>query len=38
MARNGGEAADRLQQLQEAVAYHNHRYYDLDDPEITDAS
>lgn len=37
MARNGGEAADRLRQLQEAVAYHNHRYYDLDDPEITDA-
>jgi DNA ligase (NAD+) len=30
--------AERVQQLREQLAYHNHRYYTLDAPEITDAA
>jgi DNA ligase (NAD+) len=28
---------DRIQKLRELIRYHNHRYYVLDDPEISDA-
>ncbi|MBX7114896.1 MAG: NAD-dependent DNA ligase LigA [Myxococcaceae bacterium] len=31
-------AQGRAQQLREQIAYHNHRYYTLDQPEISDAS
>ena len=31
------ESLSRIQTLQSAIAYHNHRYNDLDDPEISDA-
>ncbi len=31
------EVLNRLKQLREAAAYHGHRYYTLDDPEISDA-
>ncbi len=31
-------AAARMQALKEQIAYHNHRYYTLDAPEISDAS
>ncbi|MBL8957515.1 MAG: NAD-dependent DNA ligase LigA [Myxococcaceae bacterium] len=31
-------AADRIQKLREEIAYHNHRYYTLDAPEISDAT
>jgi DNA ligase (NAD+) len=27
----------RVEKLREAIEYHNHRYYVLDDPEISDA-
>ncbi|MFT3706819.1 MAG: NAD-dependent DNA ligase LigA [Archangium sp.] len=30
--------AERLKKLKEEIAYHNHRYYTLDAPEISDAS
>jgi DNA ligase (NAD+) len=30
-------AADRAQELRKQLEYHNHRYYVLDDPEISDA-
>ena len=30
--------AERVLTLREQLAYHNHRYYTLDDPEITDAA
>jgi len=29
--------AERAEELRRLVAYHNHRYFDLDDPEVTDA-
>ena len=32
------DAAARVKQLREEIAYHNHRYYTLDDPETSDAS
>ncbi len=28
---------ERAEELRELVAYHNHRYFDLDDPEVSDA-
>src|SRR6267143_162253 len=31
------DAAARIKQLREEIAYHNHRYYTLDDPELRDA-
>jgi DNA ligase (NAD+) len=31
-------AADRIRQLRDEIAHHNHRYYTLDQPEISDAS
>src|SRR5690606_28633382 len=31
------EVAGRIESLREQVAYHNHRYHELDDPEIPDA-
>lgn len=31
------ESLSRIQSLQALIAYHNHRYNDLDDPEISDA-
>ncbi|MDQ0189623.1 NAD-dependent DNA ligase LigA [Alicyclobacillus cycloheptanicus] len=31
------EAAQRAKELRERIAYHNRRYYELDNPEITDA-
>ncbi len=31
-------AADRIKQLRDEIAHHNHRYYTLDQPEISDAS
>ncbi len=31
------QAARRARELRELVAYHNHRYFELDDPEISDA-
>ncbi|AUW94022.1 DNA ligase (NAD(+)) LigA [Sulfobacillus thermotolerans] len=37
MASDASAIEHRIRQLQEAIAYHNHRYYDLDAPEITDA-
>jgi DNA ligase (NAD+) len=33
----GESPAKRAEELRELIAYHNHRYFDLDDPEITDA-
>jgi DNA ligase (NAD+) len=30
------EPADRIAELRELIAYHNRRYHELDDPEITD--
>jgi len=33
----GSEEAARAAQLRELVAYHDHRYFDLDEPEISDA-
>src|SRR5205823_10540959 len=35
---SGMDAADRVKQLREEIAYHNHRYYTLDSPEISDAT
>jgi len=32
------DAAGRIKKLREEIAYHNHRYYTLDSPEISDAS
>ncbi len=32
------DAADRIKKLREQIAYHNHRYYTLDSPEISDAT
>jgi DNA ligase (NAD+) len=32
------DAATRINDLREQLAYHNHRYYTLDDPELSDAS
>ncbi len=32
------KAADQIKKLREEIAYHNHRYYTLDAPEISDAS
>jgi DNA ligase (NAD+) len=32
-----GRPEDRIQQLRDLIHYHNHRYYVLDDPEISDA-
>ncbi len=29
--------AERVEELRRLIAYHNHRYYELDDPEIPDA-
>ncbi|WP_440996852.1 NAD-dependent DNA ligase LigA [Arhodomonas sp. SL1] len=34
---DNGEAARRAAELRETIAYHNHRYYVLDAPEISDA-
>ncbi|MGI6131235.1 MAG: NAD-dependent DNA ligase LigA [Bacillota bacterium] len=31
------DAAQRARELRELIRYHNHRYYVLDDPEVTDA-
>jgi DNA ligase (NAD+) len=31
-------AAERAEELRELLAYHNRRYFDLDDPEISDAA
>jgi DNA ligase (NAD+) len=33
----GGEAASRIDELRRLIEYHNHRYFDLDEPEIPDA-
>jgi DNA ligase (NAD+) len=33
----GGTPADRARELREQLAYHNYRYYVLDDPEVPDA-
>jgi len=35
--RTPAEIAGRIAELREAIAYHNRRYYQLDDPEISDA-
>ncbi|MET0579351.1 MAG: NAD-dependent DNA ligase LigA, partial [Ilumatobacteraceae bacterium] len=35
-ASGADDAAARMGTLSELVAYHNHRYHELDDPEITD--
>ncbi len=32
-----GEVAERAEALRARIAYHGHRYHELDDPEITDA-
>jgi len=32
------EALRRIRNLRREIAYHNKRYYQLDDPEITDAA
>ena len=32
-----GGAAARVAELREQLAHHNRRYYELDDPEISDA-
>lgn len=32
------DAAARIKQLREEIAYHNHRYYTLDSPEVSDAT
>jgi len=32
------KAAARIEELRELIAYHNRRYYQLDDPEISDAA
>ncbi|HBE94303.1 MAG TPA: DNA ligase (NAD(+)) LigA, partial [Desulfovibrio sp.] len=37
MSRTPSEAAQRAAELREQLEYHNHRYYVLDAPEITDA-
>ncbi|WP_053957894.1 NAD-dependent DNA ligase LigA [Sulfobacillus thermosulfidooxidans] len=37
MTSNEEAIAARIKELRESIAYHNHRYYDLDQPEITDA-
>jgi len=34
---NIGRVKDRIEQLRDLINYHNHRYYVLDDPEISDA-
>jgi DNA ligase (NAD+) len=34
---NKQQAAQKAEQLREEIAYHNYRYYVLDDPEISDA-
>jgi DNA ligase (NAD+) len=31
------DPAKRAEELRKLIAYHNHRYFDLDDPEVTDA-
>ncbi|MFW5837503.1 MAG: DNA ligase LigA-related protein, partial [Desulfovibrionaceae bacterium] len=31
------QAAQRARELRELIAFHDHRYYVLDDPQITDA-
>ncbi|MFW5859574.1 MAG: NAD-dependent DNA ligase LigA [Planctomycetota bacterium] len=39
MARSrDGECERRVRELREQIAYHDHRYYVLDDPEISDAA
>jgi DNA ligase (NAD+) len=35
--RDGGQAAERVARLRGQIAHHDHRYYVLDDPEISDA-
>jgi DNA ligase (NAD+) len=37
MASKSEITARRIQELRELIVHHNHRYYDLDQPEITDA-
>ncbi len=36
MTSRSGTNERRIQALRDLIAYHNHRYYDLDQPEITD--
>src|SRR5579875_728568 len=36
-AASGDDPAKRAEELRRLIAYHNHRYFDLDDPEVTDA-
>ena len=36
-AKGGGEAVARAAELRRQIEYHNHRYYVLDDPDISDA-
>lgn len=38
MSEPGKWDIERVLQLREQINYHNHRYYVLDDPEVTDAS
>lgn len=38
MLMNIEEARTRVEQLRQAIQYHNYRYYVLDDPEISDAA
>lgn len=37
MMSNDARIAARIEDLREKIAYHNHRYYELDQPEISDA-
>jgi len=35
--KDENKAAERIEKLRERIEYHNHRYYVLDAPEISDA-